>query len=492
MKANKLLLALPIFLGMVGCAKTTTKKITTTNKPTTIQTTTEKKTTERQTTARRTTTQQTTTQYVSTEKMNFYCWNSDFQDILNKYYTNVKKTDGARTILNNGIVINWVMLSNQSIIYQSGLDDALVEGLVDMYLYEASYAKKYIYSEFVVDMETLGIDQSDQYQYTKDIVTNLRGRLVGSTWEACPGVIAYNKNVVESVWPGVTHAQMETKLSTYENFLSSATDVTNAGKQMMIHPSSWYRMYYNNLDNKTLDDAGTRIIIDKNLFRWVNDTISMKGINGFAGIDNNYGQWSEQWGNEIGANNTLCIFSTTWMNDYVIPSYRSVDADGDLGLRVVAGYKPWYWNGSFLTATPQSQTKKDIKDEVARIISELTTNKTILRTISDRESLFTNSITAMEEKGNDSKVTNALFGGQNIYKQYADAALLIDASKENSINDTLFSYFESAFIEYIKGSKKASEAWSRFKTDLSYYCPFVEGNILLPDGVTINDDLVIE
>ncbi len=500
MKANKLLLALPIFFGLVGCAKTTTKKSTTSSKTTTKQVTTEKKTTAKQTTekkttskkttARQTTTRQTTTEYVSTEKLYIYCWDSSFKDVLDKYYSNVARIDGAKTVLKNGITINWMQLSNEVSIYQDGLDQALDAGIADIFMYEPFYAKKYVNSEYVVDMEALGVDQSDQFNYTKELSTNNSGKIVGSTWYVCPGVIAYNKKLANMIWPGVTQQQMEAKLSTYSNFLSSANDVIAAGKKMMIHPFSWYKMYCSNLDYKMYD--GTTLTVDKNLFRWANDSVAMKDKGGFATIDKSEGMWSSKWTSELNDDNVLCYFSTTWANDYVIPSCRSTDDNGDLGLRVAAGYTPWFWNGALLSATKSSQEKRDVKDEVANIIKELTTNKTVLRAISDGEQYVTNSIDAMRQKGDDDKVSNPLFGGQNVFNQYTNAALLVNSTKEDLINSRLEEYFQAAFIRYIDESKTAEQAWASFKLDFRYYFPIDDDKIKLPNGVTIGDDIVID
>lgn len=480
MKANKLLLALPIFFGLVGCAKTT-KKVTT-NK-TTKEVTTASKTTEKKTTAKKTTTRKTTTQYVSTESLNIYCWNSDFQDILNKYYSNVARCDGAKTTLKNGITIYWSLFNYVN--YQEALDTALSEGYVDMFFYEPPYAKKYTNSEYVVDMETLGVDQSDQYNFTKDIVKDVDGNLVGSTWYCCPGVTYYNKKVAESVWSGITQTQMAEKLSTYSSFLSATDEVVAAGKQMVIHPTSWYQMYCCNINNSMYD--GTNLTVDKNLFKWASDSIVMKNKGGFASTNYNDGLWSSKWGEEIAADNVLCGFSTTWLNDYVTTMYREPDINGDLGLRVFNSFAPWHWNGVYISATKSSQDKKDVKVEVADILSELTTDKTVLRNISDKESYFTNSIEAMTEKGNDDTVSNPLFGGQNLYTEYAKSALLVDASKIGQFDQTIFENFQSAFMEYIEGSKKASYACDKFMSSLR-----LGVTIKLPDGVTIGDDIVID
>ena len=61
--------------------------------------------------------------------------------------------------------------------YQIELDDALGAGECDIFSFEADYARKYVLSNYVVNLGAFGleIDQSKQYQYTKNVVTNAYG-----------------------------------------------------------------------------------------------------------------------------------------------------------------------------------------------------------------------------------------------------------------------------------------------------------------------------
>ena len=147
--------------------------------------------------------------------ISFYVWNDEFKTRLNELYPEVEKAEASKTTLKNGLVINWVQSPNQSGVYQNSLDVALDNDLVDMFCFEADYATKYVKSDFVANMADLGVDQSKQYQYTKDIVTNASGKLVGSSWQATPGIIAYKESVATAIWgDDATLANMTTKLST--------------------------------------------------------------------------------------------------------------------------------------------------------------------------------------------------------------------------------------------------------------------------------------
>lgn len=60
--------------------------------------------------------------------------------------------------------------------------DASADDKIDIFLVEADYALKYVDTDYTMALKDLGIsddDVKDQYQYTKDIVTDSDGVLKG-------------------------------------------------------------------------------------------------------------------------------------------------------------------------------------------------------------------------------------------------------------------------------------------------------------------------
>ena len=75
-----------------------------------------------------------------------------------------------------------------------------------MYAAEEAFIVKYTQgdmSSFAMPYEDLGIDVdaelANQYQYTKDIVTDSEGNLKGVSWQGCPGVLIYNREAAKEV-----------------------------------------------------------------------------------------------------------------------------------------------------------------------------------------------------------------------------------------------------------------------------------------------------
>ena len=135
--------------------------------------------------------------------LNIWCWNDEFQTRFNDYYPEVAEVaeDGSTTTLKDGTVVNWIIEPNEGNNYQTKLDEALLsqesadtDSKVDMFLVEADYARKYTNSDATMNVADLpGVldATADQYDYTKEVVSDADGNVKGVSWQACPGLIAY-------------------------------------------------------------------------------------------------------------------------------------------------------------------------------------------------------------------------------------------------------------------------------------------------------------
>ena len=99
---------------------------------------------------------------------------------------------------------------NENNAYQNALDAALLkqndvpaDEKIDIFLIEADYALKYVDSDYTLDVvNDIGLSKdalADQYQYTKDIVTDSKGVQKGTTWQATPGLFAYRRSIAKDV-----------------------------------------------------------------------------------------------------------------------------------------------------------------------------------------------------------------------------------------------------------------------------------------------------
>ena len=86
--------------------------------------------------------------------------------------------------------------------YQEKLDEVLSSGedAPDIFVCDASYAKKYLDSGYVLAINELGIDYSectDMFDYTLRFASDSDSVIRGLSWKACPCGVFYERSVAE-------------------------------------------------------------------------------------------------------------------------------------------------------------------------------------------------------------------------------------------------------------------------------------------------------
>ena len=127
---------------------------------------------------------------------NIYCWNEEFKSRLTDHYPGYEEVDGTTGKIGD-ITVKWNITPSDDNAYQNNLDatllkqaDAAADEKIDLFLVEADYALKYVDTDYTMPVKDLGITDADlanQYQYTKDVVTDSNGNLKGVSWQAAPG-----------------------------------------------------------------------------------------------------------------------------------------------------------------------------------------------------------------------------------------------------------------------------------------------------------------
>ncbi|MBQ2577330.1 MAG: carbohydrate ABC transporter substrate-binding protein, partial [Lachnospiraceae bacterium] len=170
--------------------------------------------------------------------LNIWCWNDEFQSRFNDYYPEVKEVaeDKSTTTLNDGTTVKWTINPNENNNYQDKLDTALQaqatasdDEKIDIFLIEADYALKYVDANANVaePLSDLGItddDLADQYQYTKDIVTDANGAQRGTSWQATPGLFAYRRSIAKDVLGTDDPEKVQEKLKDWDSFNKVAAE----------------------------------------------------------------------------------------------------------------------------------------------------------------------------------------------------------------------------------------------------------------------------
>ena len=516
MKLTKFFLVLPITLFLIGCGKVTkptTKSNTTGSNTTNGGTTTAAPTTTgggQTTTVRPTTTNPVTTAHQSST-INFFCPNSEFKDLVNKYYSNVDVTEATKTTLKDGTVINWVQIpggSNTDIaLYRQGLDEGLSNNDVDMFILEGDYSYNYINSNYVADLTNVGIDFSKQIKYDDIFVKNESGKICGSTYGFNPGVFTYNLNVAKSIWGNdITPAEIEDKFSTKGKFEAAADDVKDvSGKYMLTGTADLWEMYLSNLSSKMWD--GDSIVVDKELFRWVKD-MKQYNNNGFIkGMNEMYSLWNTEWAEELSKDNVLLHVSTTFFSLYSLPCFRHNDGEynyddydivkmTDVNFRLTSIYKPYIWSGAntIVCATKKVMGNDNIKDDVIDIISKITTDYDTISSFEFKDKLlFGNNVDVLDYMSKSDSGKIAYFGGQNIFKYTLDAinacsSIVFDVPSFKA-SDIFYNWFG---YNYLSGrdSRTLSEIWSVCHSDICTEYNLPSYKVRIHPDVTLSGDTI--
>ncbi len=106
-------------------------------------------------------------------------------------------------------------------------DYAAADDKIDLFLLEADYALKYVDTDYTMPVADLGItdeDLKDQYQYTKDIVTDSNGVLKGVSWQGCPGVLFYNREAAKEVLGSDDPSEVQNYVSDWDTFNDTAEE----------------------------------------------------------------------------------------------------------------------------------------------------------------------------------------------------------------------------------------------------------------------------
>lgn len=303
--------------------------------------------------------------------LNIWCWNDEFQSRFNDYYPEVKKVskDKSTTTLKDGTVVKWTINPNENNNYQNKLDEALLnqekasaDDKIDIFLIEADYALKYVDSDYTMDIKDLGLtddDLSEQYQYTKDIVT-VDGTQKGTTWQATPGLFAYRRSIAKDVLGTDDPEQVQAAVADWDKFNAVAEKANEKGYKMLSGYDDAYRTFSNNVAAPWVD--GKTVKVDENIMKWVDQTKTFTD----KGYNNKTSLWDDAWAKDQGPEGKVFgFFYSTWGINFTLLGNSLADPDGEKEVgngiygdyAVCQGPEPYYWGGTWICAATGTDTK---------------------------------------------------------------------------------------------------------------------------------------
>ena len=378
-------------------------------------------------------------------------WNDDIKKILDGPFKEAYPDDYERIVFVN---------TGGSDYYQSKLDPVLDdpsnELYPDMMGLEVDYVQKYVNSDWVQNVADLGITDADlanQYQYTKDIVTDSNGVLKGVSWQGCPGVLFYNRDAAKEVLGTDDPDEVQKYVSDWDTFNDTAETMKAAGYKMTSSVNDTYRVYSNNVTSKWVEDG--KINIDDNIMKWVSDSKELYD----AGETETYELWSDDWKKGFyPEGKVFCYFGPAWFVNFSM----AADTEGSIGYNGGWGATPgpqgFYWGGTWICGATGTDNAGLVKD----IILKMTTDETIMKDIVVKDDDFVNNKPAMEAMAADTSYQSKVLGGQNPLSMYCASVEKLDLSNLSAYDQGCNEEFQHAMKNYFDGKASLDDALDLF------------------------------
>ena len=398
--------------------------------------------------------------------LNIQCWNEEFKSRLTDHYPGYEAVDGTTGKIGD-VTVKWTITPSTDNAYQNNLDTVLPENenasadsKVDLFLVEADYAKKYVDSdvEVTVPVKDLGLTEDElknQYQYTKDVVTDGDGNLRGVSWQGCPGVLIYNRQAAKDVLGSDDPADVQAAVKDWASFNETAKKMKDGGYTITSSVNDSYRVYSNNVTTPWVTDG--KITIDDNIKNWVDDSKALVD----AGETKTYELWSDDWSKGFYPDGKVfCYFGPAWLINFSM----AADTDGSIanqgGWGAVEGPQGFYWGGTWICAAKGT----DNPTLVADIMRQLTTNEQIMTDIVKKDSDFVNNKPAMDAAAKDDSYAFKVLGGQNPLALFCAGADKIDLSNMTNYDQGCNEEFQKAMKNYFDGNASYEDALNLFYT----------------------------
>ena len=413
--------------------------------------------------------------------INIYSWNDEFRQRLEAVYPEVKETskDGTVTTLKDGTEIHWIINPNQDGVYQQKLDEALMnqadasaDDKVDIFLSETDYVYKYTdaAADVAMPLKDLGIDPdkdlADQYDFTKTTASDADGVQRGSTWQCCPGLLVYRRDIAKDVFGTDDPEEVGKKMKDWDTAKATAEELKAKGYYTFASYADTFRLYGNSISQPWVEDGATTVNVDQQVMNWIKD--SKEWLD--AGYLNKTvkGQWNDDWNKAMGSESKVFAFLfPAWGIDFTLkPNW-----DGEDGAWAVTNLPQEYnWGGSYIHAATGTDNPEHAKD----IILALTGNKDNLLKISKDYSDFTNTKSGMQEVAKDDTFASDFLGGQNPFTYFSPVAENIKIAPLSAYDQGCVELLQNAFSDYFQGQVDYDKAKSNFETAIKERYPEIQ------------------
>jgi len=352
--------------------------------------------------------------------------NTELKEAFEASYPEFKaRINSYTSLLNDGTRILWIYRNPDLdyFDYYAAAKVAIQNNLIDLFDYDYSIPLyELINEDYIVDLESEGLDFSKQFYYAREAVRNKSGHQVGSAWTVNPGVVSYNDDIAKDIYGN--NVSISTMKNKFYDFDTTGIDALTKGYSTFVSPSELFRMYMCQVNNTISDNTFT---LDNRLFDYLIDARRYCDSGFFTGIGYEYYTWGYEWCNNF--KKALYHYSCPWFAEYSLDEYTGHGYDESYTsfkmFNPGSSYSS-YWGGNWVSATTRINRDETIKHYALDIISKLTTDKDSLLAKKSYK-LCPNNIDALNVLASssyefdDSYSFYKYYGGQNVYQVYKEA-----------------------------------------------------------------------
>ena len=181
-----------------------------------------------------------------------------------------------------------------------------------------------------IDPET---DLADQYDFTRTTASDSDGVQRGSTWQCCPGLLVYRRDIAKDVFGTDDPEAVGEKVKDWATIKDTAAELKAKGYYTFASYADTFRLYGNSIDESWVQPGDTTVKVDQKIINWVND--SKEWLDAGYPDSNIKGQWNDDWNKSMGSQSKVFAFLLpAWGIDFVLnPNW-----DGEV--RQLGSYEP--------------------------------------------------------------------------------------------------------------------------------------------------------
>lgn len=309
-------------------------------------------------------------------------------------------------------------------------------------------------------LEALGInpetDLADQFDFTKTVASDQNGVMRASTWQACPGVLVYRRDIANEVFGTDDPEVIGEKTKDWDAMKATAEELKAKGYYAFSCYTDTFRTYSNNISEPWVAPGETTIKVDQKIIDWVTDSKEWKDAGYFDPAVK--GQWNADWFTAMSSSSKVFafLFPAWGIDTQLKPNW-----DGENGAWAVTNAPLSYnWGGTFVLAAEGTDNPGHVKD----ILLALTADADNLKMISKEYADFTNAKTLMEAAKTDNSFASDFLGGQNPYTYFTPGADAIEMAPLSAYDQGCVELIQNAFGDYLQGQIDYDKAKQNFET----------------------------